>query len=205
MSEPIVILGAGGHGRVIADAVRARGGDFLGFLDDRKQAATGLPVLGRITQAEDFARRALFIIGVGDNAARAALADRFAGILRFAVAVHPGAVLAPDVVLGEGTVVMPGAVLNTGTVVGKHCIVNTAATADHDCVLEDFVHLSPGAHLAGEIRVGARGWVGAGAVVVNGARLCADCRIGAGGVVIHGLTQPGTYVGVPVRRLEPKA
>ncbi len=205
MGEPIVILGAGGHGRVIADIIRAQGGNFLGFLDDHRQSAPGLTVLGAFSDAMGISMRAWFIIGVGDNAARVELAARFAGILRFAVAVHPSAVVAPDVVIGAGTVVMPGAVLNTGTVVGRHCIVNTSATADHDCVLEDFTHLSPGAHLAGEVHIGARSWIGAGGIVVNGARLCADCRVGAGGVVIHSLTQPGTYVGVPVRRLESKA
>lgn len=197
MPEKVIVIGAGGHGRVIADILRSAGREVLGFLDDRAVKKPGINVLGRIEDAPGYSDSAEFIIGIGSNKARMEIAGRFAGVLRYTAAVHKNAVIAPGVVPGEGSVVMAGAIVNVGAVIGSHCIINTSASVDHDCVLADFVHLSPGAHLAGNVTLGMGCWLGIGGAVINGVSVCPWCVIGAGGVVIKNLKQPGTYVGVP--------
>lgn len=94
---------------------------------------------------------------------------------------------------------MANAVINPGSRVGRGCIINTGATVDHDCVLEDFVHVSPGAHVAGSVFIGSRTWVGIGGIISNNLTICADCIVGAGAVVVRNIDQPGIYVGAPAR------
>lgn len=198
MPENVIIIGAGGHGRVIADIVKSMELKVLGFLDDKRQSEEGLTILGKIMDAPNFADSARFVIGIGDNKTRLDVARRFEGSLQFLTAVHKSAVIAEDVRLGEGSVVMAGAVINPGTVIGRHCVINTSASVDHDCALSDFVHVSPGAHLAGNVSLGEGTWLGIGGIAINGVSVCPWCVIGAGGVVIRDLNKPGTYVGVPV-------
>ena len=200
MPKPVIVLGAGGHGRVIADVVRSAGREVLGFLDDSLMTEGVAPVLGKLEDAPRFMDQAEFIIGIGSNQARKQIAERYEGRLAFTSVVHQSAVVAPGVIIGEGSVVMAGAVINVGSVLGRHCVVNTAASVDHDCALHDYVHVSPGAHLAGTVTLGEGTWVGLGGLVINGVSLCPWCVIGAGGVVIKDLTKAGTYVGVPVRQ-----
>lgn len=123
------------------------------------------------------------------------------GKLRYYTAIHPKAVIADDVTIGAGTVVMANSVINTGSRIGEHCIINTAATVDHDNCIEDFVHLSPGVHLAGTVSVGEGTWFGIGSVANNNISVCAGCTIGAGAVLIKSVSEEGVYVGVPARRL----
>ena len=116
------------------------------------------------------------------------------------ILIHPNAVIGEQVELESGTVVMAGAVINCCTKIGKGCIINTGATIDHDNSIEDYVHISPGAHLAGTVKVGQGSWLGIGSVVSNNVNITSGCKIGAGAVVVKDITEPGTYVGVPVRR-----
>lgn len=198
MPEKVIIIGAGGHGRVIADILRSSGREVSGFLDDHATSGPDTNVLGKVEDAPRFKDSAEFIIGIGDNKTRMEIAERFKGVLRFATAVHKSAVIAPGAVLGEGSAVMAGAVVNVGAVIGSHCVINTSASVDHDCALSDFVHVSPGARLAGNVTLGKGTWIGIGGVVINDVTICPWCVIGAGGVVIKNLDKPGTYVGVPV-------
>ena len=202
MPEQVIIIGAGGHARVIADILLCRGADLLGYLDDETaDHFPGQNVLGRVEDAIRYAGRVKFIIGIGRNALREKIALGLDGKVEFFTAVHPSAVIAKDVALGEGTVVMANAVINPGAVIGKHVIINTAATVDHDCVLEDYVHLSPGVHLSGTVHVGKRCWLGTGSVVINNVGLAPDCVVGAGAAVVENLTESGVYVGVPARKV----
>lgn len=99
----------------------------------------------------------------------------------------------------QGTVVMANAVINPGAVIGKHCIINTGAIVEHDNTIEDYVHVSVGAKLAGNVHVGRKTWVGIGATVKNNVSVCEDCMIGAGAVVINNIVEKGTYIGIPAR------
>ena len=95
---------------------------------------------------------------------------------------------------------MAGAVINSGTAIGKGCIINTGATVDHDNLLEDYVHISPGAHTAGNVKIGSHSWLGIGSVVINNVTITSNCTIGAGAVVVKDIDKTGTYIGVPARR-----
>ena len=199
----VIIIGAGGHAKIIADIVLCSGDAVLGFLDDKPDLPPeicGIPVLGKV---EDHVKYpdAEYVIGIGNAAVRRKVAGMLKGV-RFYTAIHPDAVVSSlDVTIGEGTVIMANAVVNPGTRIGAHCIVNTAAVVEHDNKIGDYSHVSVGAKLAGTVSIGEETWVGIGAVVSNNLRICGGCMIGAGAVVIRSIDEPGTYAGVPARRI----
>lgn len=196
----LTIIGASGHGKVVADIANKTGYDEIEFLDD-DQTLTHCgkwPVLGPVLKAAEIDHD--LFIAIGDAAIREELMRCFQD-RHFPVLVHPNAVVAEDVVIGEGTVVMAGAVINPGAKLGRGCIVNTCASVDHDCCLGDFVHVAVGAHLSGTVSLGKRSWIAVGASVVNNVTICDDVMVGAGAVVLHDINEPGTYIGVPARRL----
>lgn len=194
----LIIIGASGHGKVIADIAMKRGYLNIVFLDDDVNIKScGIyPVVGVSTRIKEMDGDA--IIAIGDPAVRKRMQESI-GDERLAVLIHPNAVVAEDVVVGKGTVVMAGAVVNSGSTIGRGCIINTCASVDHDCKLEDYVHVAVGAHIAGHVEVGEKTWIGAGATVINGIRICSDCMIGAGAVVVKEVSKSGTYMGVPAR------
>lgn len=201
MPSEVVIIGAGGHGKVITDIVISAGDRVLGFLDDREGACVkGFSWLGRI---EAFSRfpNAEFIAAIGNAELRERLTFELDSV-RWYRAVHPRAVVSSlDTDIGEGTAVMAGAVINPGARIGRHCIINTGAIVEHDNIIGDFTHISVGARLAGTVRIGAKTLVGAGASVRNNITICENVVIGVGGAVVKNITQPGVYMGVPVRRV----
>lgn len=192
----LTIIGASGHGKVVADIARLRGYDEIVFLDDDESitACAGYPVVGKTDREVE----GDCIVAVGNAETRSKLMEGRTII----TLVHPGAVIANDVEIGSGTVVMAGAVINPGVAIGKGCIVNTCSSIDHDCTLGDFAHISVGAHLSGNVAVGNHVWVGAGAIVSNNIKICGNSVIGAGAVVIKDITEQGTYIGVPAKKLE---
>lgn len=200
--KDVIIIGASGHGKVAADCVLACGNRVLGFLDDAPTADTvlGVPVLGSVKDYVNYPG-AEFLIAVGDNRIRMQLEGRMQNAA-WHTAIHPAAVVSPYAGIGEGTLVLANAVVNPGAAVGRHCIVNTAAVIEHDDRVEDFVHISVGAKLAGTVTIGKAAMVGIGAAVSNNLTVCGGCIIGAGAVVVKSITEPGTYVGVPARRIK---
>ncbi len=204
MSSKVIVIGAGGHGKVVADIVRCSGDGLLGFLDDTHlpgEMVCGIPVLGGV---KDYVNHpeASFVIGIGSAAARRKISKMLEGV-RWYTAIHPSAVISDmDTQIGEGTVIMAGAVVNPCAHIGKHCIVNTGASVDHDNRIGSYTHISVGARLAGMVTVGKNVWIGIGAVVSNGLSICDDCMIGAGAVVVRNIQEPGIYVGVPGRKIK---
>lgn len=197
--KPLVIIGAGGHGRVVADIARCCGYDNISFLDDR----TDISVIGKVSDYGIYKESSVFIIAIGGNSFRAQLQTKMMSEgCEFATIIHPSAVLGGDVSVGQGTVVMAGVVVNNGATVGNGVILNTCCSVDHDCVINDFCHISVGAHLAGTVTVGFHTMVGAGATVINNIDICHNCVIGAGAVVVKNISVSGTYVGVPARCVE---
>lgn len=197
MNREVIIIGASGHGRVIADIVRASGDILLGFLDDDPAKKTLGPVSDHVKYPG-----AEFVVGIGNAAAR----ERISSIpVKWYTAVHPAAVVSLSASIGEGSVVMPCAVINADAVIGRHCIVNSGAIVEHDDRIEDYAHISVGAKLGGTVSVGRKTWVGIGAAVKNNVSICADCVIGAGAVVIHPIEEKGTYIGVPAERMRKAA
>jgi sugar O-acyltransferase (sialic acid O-acetyltransferase NeuD family) len=201
--KQLVILGAGGHGRVAADAARCRGEfDSIIFLDDSGEAcAPGYRVAGKLSDFLTYCHDSAFFVAMGDNRLRKRLTQQLeAHGCTLATIVHPAAVIGAHVHIGAGTVVMAGAVVNPGAAIGQGVILNTACSVDHDCRIGDFSHISVGAHLAGTVSVGSGTLIGVGASVINNVSICGGCTIGAGAVVVRSIETPGTYVGVPAKR-----
>lgn len=204
MKEKLLIIGASGHGKVCADiAIKMKKWQSISFLDDDKsvKSVLGLEVIG--TSDDIFTHLDNFdiFVGVGNNTTREMIQKKLESEgASITTLIHPNAVIGEQVELDSGVVVMAGVVVNCCTVIGKGCIINTGVTIDHDNVIEDYVHISPGSHLAGTVKIGYRTWLGIGTAVSNNVSIMSGCIIGAGSVVISDITEPGTYVGVPVRR-----
>lgn len=195
--KKVVIIGAGGHGKVAADIVRLSGDEVVGFLDDDPpKKLTGSNVIGN---TNDIGKQSdcMYFAAIGNAEIRKKIMQN--NVLWY-TAIHPTAVISDNVKIGEGSLLAANSVVNTGSKIGRGCIVNTAATVDHDCVLEDFVHISPGVHLSGSVRVGIGTWIGVGACVVNNIEICGGCVIGAGAVVVDSIDKAGTYIGVPAMK-----
>lgn len=203
----LLVAGAGGHGRVVADAAMAtRDFSSVSFLDDRlagQPTIEGWPVVGTLDQLEALSPGfQAFVPGIADAELRLQLLGRARNAgLRCVTIIHPSATVSAHSAIGAGTVVIAGARINVGVRTGEACIVNTGATVDHDCVLGDAVHVCPGAHLAGNVAVGARTWFGIGAIAIQGIRIGANATIGAGSVVIRDLLDHVTVAGNPAREI----
>jgi sugar O-acyltransferase (sialic acid O-acetyltransferase NeuD family) len=199
MNKPIVILGAGGHGKVLFDICRESGQPVRGFLDDDvAEPVHGLPILGNDALLDDTAFLAAhrFALGVGERAIHKRLARLVAGKGgELATLVHPAAILSQSVEIGAGTVVMAGAVINIDARIGGYCIVNTRASIDHDCLLGAGVQISPGATLAGGVNCGENVYIGSGATILPSVKIGAGAYVGAGATVNRDLPADRTVVG----------
>jgi sugar O-acyltransferase (sialic acid O-acetyltransferase NeuD family) len=206
----ILIIGAGGHGQVVADIFRARHAsrltsDHVGFVDDDRARRgcrfVGSPVLGTLAQVREIAHDAV-IVAVGDNATRSRIfQESLEAGERIAIAEHPRSIVAEDVAIGAGSMLCAGAIVNTGAVIGRNVIVNTGATVDHHSVIGDHVHIAPGVHLGGDVVVDEGALVGIGAIVLPRVRIGAWSTVGAGAVVTADVPPGVTVVGVPARVL----
>lgn len=197
MKKRLIIIGASGHGKVVADIAQLNGYEDIVFLDDNESVneCAGFPVVGKTAEAPD----GEVFVAVGNQEIRKRLMD-FYKDWHLPTLIHPNAVVAKDVKIGLGTVVMAGSVINPGSRIGKGVIVNTSSSIDHDCEVGDYCHISVGSHLCGTVVVGEGTWIGAGTTVSNNINICGGCVIGAGAVIIKDITEPGTYVGVPARK-----
>jgi len=206
MKDKVLIYGASGHGRVIIDIVEREGRyKIVGILDDdpaiQGRALYGYPILGGIELLYGKPHHdCKLILAIGDNHARRRLWQKLEGLgYELARAIHPSAQIAKEVSIGPGTVIMANAVVNSGARIGENVIINTGATIDHDCVIEDYVHISPGVHLAGNVKLGELSHIGIGASAVQRVKIGKGVIIGAGAVVIDDIPDHVTAVGVPAR------
>lgn len=195
----LTIIGASGHGKVVADVAIHCGYDRIEFLDDDKALTQcgQWPVVGRCDKAKRIDDDLFVAIGNADI--RKKFIERYPD-KNFVTLIHPESVIADGVRLGKGIVVMAGAVINPDTTIGNGCIINTCSSVDHDCVIGAYSHVSVGVHLSGTVHVGESTWIGAGATVSNNINICGGCIIGAGAVVIRNIDEPGTYIGVPAHK-----
>lgn len=203
----LLIVGAGGHGRVVADiAASDPAWAEIAFLDDSAPtsvASGSWPVVGGFDQLASLAGSFdACIAALGDARRRLEQLTRAtAAGFRIPTLVHPSAVVSEKAQLAEGVVVCAAAVVNIGASIARGCIVNTGATVDHDCRLAEGAHICPGAHLAGNVSIGARSWFGIGAVAKQGIRIGSDVTVGAGAVCLEDVVDGVTVVGVPARRV----
>lgn len=202
-----VIWGAGGHAKVVAEILRLRGHEVVGFIDDvneerKNREFFGATVLGGHEVLDDLLRAGVTnaVVGFGHNNLRLQIAEMLAGFgFKLVSAVHPSAVCASDVSIGENTVVAAGVVIGPSTQVGRSAIVNTHASLDHDCRVGDGAHIGPGAIVTGGVDIGECAWIGAGAVVADHKRIGAESIVGAGAVVVKDVPSAVVAMGVPAR------
>ena len=201
MNENVIIIGAGGHARVVSEIVELAGDRVLGFIDDRApELFPGMNMLGTTAEIGAFSEIASFVIAIGDNYMR----RKIDGLhkLRWYSAIHPTVVISKSAEIGEGTVIMANAVINSSAKIGRHCIINTASVVEHDCVLGNCVHIAPKAALGGAVKVGDCTQVGLGANLINNVSICGGCVIGAGAAVVGDISEKGIYAGVPAQKIK---
>lgn len=205
----ILIVGAGGHARVVLDILRAAGQHRpIGFLDAdetlHNTIVMGVPVLGHPQHLSKLRGKAKgAIVAIGNNTTRLAYAKQLTDAgLELVNAVHPSAIVSPSVRLGKNLVIAAGAIISTEAVIEDACILNTGSITDHECHLEKGVHLAPGAILAGRVRIGNGAFIGMGAKVIQCLTVGAGATIGAGATVIRDVPANTTMIGTPAKALQ---
>ncbi|MFT6155861.1 MAG: sugar O-acyltransferase (sialic acid O-acetyltransferase NeuD family) [Neolewinella sp.] len=198
----LAIVGASGHGRVVADAAECAGWGFIAFFDDawpKLQSNGPWPVVGDMralhSVANDYDG---IVIAIGNNVIRQQKIREIESFCDKLVSVtHPAAIISPHATVGLGSVVLAGAVLNAFSSMGRGAIINTGAVVEHDVSLGECVHISPNATLAGGVMVGSLSWVGAGASLRQLVKIGSAVTVGMGSVVLNDVTSDNTVVGVP--------
>lgn len=207
---PVIVIGAGGHAKVLVGLLDALGAEVLGLTDGdpsrHGEAVLGRPVIGGDDAVDGYAPSDVaLVLGVGSTGpgpARREIYARFCGRgYRFRSCIHPAAWVAPDAVVGSGTQIMAGAVVQPGCRIGDNVIVNTGAGVDHDCRIGDHVHIAPGAVLGGAVALGAGAHIGSGATVIEQRRIGAGAMVCAGACVVTDVAEGARVGGVPAAEI----
>lgn len=206
MKKNLVIIGASGHGKVVADiALKIDQWRSISFLDDdvNIESSMGIDVIGKVDDYRKYIGESEIFVAIGNNKIRKVIqAEIEEAGASIPVLIHPSAIIGSEVEINSGAVVMAGSIINCSTKIGKSCIINTGATVDHDNVIEDYVHISPGVHLAGSVLIGKGTWIGIGSIVSNNLKITSGCTVGAGAVVVRDIDEPGTYTGAPAKKIK---
>ena len=197
--KKLIIIGAGGYSKVIADIAKLNGFKSISYLDDSKSYNFD-NYLGKISNYRNYIKNYAFFVAIGDNVTRKKIQQEICTHGAYIVnLIPPHSIVSSNVKFGSGIAVMGGAVINSGASIGNGVIINTCSSVDHDCIIDDYVHVSVGAHIAGTARIGEKCFICAGVTVINNIRICANCIIGAGAVVVKNIEEPGVYKGVPAK------
>jgi UDP-perosamine 4-acetyltransferase len=208
MDKRVVVVGAGGHAKVIADLLRASGWSIVGCTDrdPTPRAVNGMDVLGTEDEVLPVLREAGIdkaFVALGDNRLRRKVVAKVAAAgFGFVNAIGRSAIVSPSAIVAHGCAIMEGAVVNAGAEIGAFAIVNTNTSIDHDCVVGSFAHVAPGSALAGCVRVGDGAFLGVGTRVVPQVEIAAGAIVGAGAVVARSIETAGTWVGVPAKLIK---
>jgi UDP-perosamine 4-acetyltransferase len=210
MEHPVIVLGAGGHAKVLVDTLLRLKADIVGLVDtapDGPRSLLGVPVVGGEETVRRYRPEEIRLVNglgsVGSTAKRAGIYQKFQGQgYRFATVVHPAAIVGREVTLADGVQIMAGAIVQPGCTLGENTIVNTGARLDHDCRVGAHVHIAPGATLSGGVTVDDGAHIGTGATVIQGLSLGANCIVGAGAAVLKDVAPNATVAGVPAREVK---
>ena len=202
----LIIIGAGGHGRVVADCAQQQGKySQIVFLDDcfdERKENSEWQVVGSVKDFPQYIDEADFIVAFGNNRLRKDLLEQLRKAKANIVSlIHPSAVVSPHTFIGKGVVVFANAVINIGASIADGCIINTAATVDHDCELHQCIHVSPGANIAGGVHIAQLSWIGIGSTIVECITLADNTQVGAGAVITQSTQANSLYLGVPAKRV----
>lgn len=205
MLDRLAILGASGHGKVVADVAIQLGWKEIFFFDDAWPALkfNGIwPVHGDSSSLFSAADFDGIVVAIGDNCIRLKKSLQPEITNKLKVLIHPSAYVASNVIIEKGSVIFAGAVIQPETKIGISCIINTGATVDHDCFIKDSVHIAPGTNIAGGVSVGSCAWIGIGSTIIQNVSIGSGVVVGAGAVVINDIPDNTTVVGVPARPLK---
>ncbi len=198
----LLILGAGGHGKVVAEiASLMKQWDEIAFLDDKEELkeVNGYKIIDKLKNyklyKEEYKNA---FVAIGNNKLRINLINNLLMEgFNVPILVHPTAIISKNVKIDKGTVIMAGAVINTNSVIGKGCIINTSSSIDHDCILKDGVHISPGVHVGGTVNIGKCTWVCIGSSIANNITIGKNVVVAAGAAVIKDVPDNVIVAGVP--------
>jgi len=198
----LLILGAGGHGKVVSEIAQLmKQWEEIAFLDDREDISEvlGIPIVGKLADLSALRSEYEYaFVAIGSNTARLKWTEKLSHHdFKIPTLIHPSSTVSAKSFIEEGTVIMAGAVINPDTKIGRSCIINTASTIDHDCILQEGVHTSPGVHLGGTVKVGKRTWICIGATIINNINIGCDSVIAAGAVVTKDVPSNVLVAGVP--------
>lgn len=193
--ETINLFGASGHAKVIIDIVKAQG-DNVGCLYDDAPHCNDIHGC-KVYKAEGEIIEDPLIISIGSNKIRRLISERYK--LKYAIAIHPKAIVSNYATIEEGTIVMQGAIIQSDSHIGRHCIINSGASVDHECRIDDYVHISPHSTLCGNVHVGEGSWIGAGTTIIPGIKIGRWCTIGAGSVVVRDMPDGVVAYGNPCK------
>lgn len=211
MTRSVIVIGAGGHAKVLIDTLQVCSVPVYGILDNdpakRGGEVLGVTVIGTDEQLRQWAPDKIVLVNaIGSTESllsRSSLHERFHAMgYSFLNVVHPGAMISRHARLGEGVQVLAGAVVQAGACLGDGCIVNTGTLIDHDCNLGNHVHAAPGVVLSGGVVVGSHTHIGTGAAVIQGIRVGSRCLIAAGSMVIQDVADGERVAGVPAKRIQ---
>lgn len=197
----VAIIGAGSHGRGIREILNQYSSayvSFYGFLDDDKdKKGVVAPINAKLPD------NVHYVLGINNSATRSKVAPLIHPDNTLATAIiHPSATVGSGCDLGDGVVIQAGVILTTDVKLGQNTHVNVGTTISQGTVIGKQTTISPGVHIAGEVQIGKRVQIGTGSSIINLVKICDDVIIGAGGVVVKDITEPGTYIGVPARRIK---
>lgn len=194
MSNNITLYGAGGHCKVVVDILQTLGYSIKRIVDDNPLSQSLLNIPMTYPESEF----GFTIITIGNCQMRKKIVDRIT-VKKYVTAIHPSAIIAPNVFIGEGCMIIHGAVIQSRSSIGRHCIINTKAVVEHDSIIHDFVHIASGAIVCGGVEIGECTWLGAGSVVKQGIKIGSNCMIGAGSVVVKDIPDNVIAYGNPCR------
>ena len=209
VKQPAIIIGGGGHAKVVADVLKLQGVHIVGFTDVDgvgRPLATTLPYLGDDAIIYQYRTdEVLLFNGLGsirNTSARRKIYEIFSTQeYRFGICIHPTAIIACDVVIGDGSQIMAGSVIQPGSKIGRNVVINTRTSIDHDCEIGDHVHVAPGVTLSGEVKIATGAHIGTGATVIQGINIGTNSMIGAGAVVVSDVADDSKVIGVPAREV----
>lgn len=211
MAWPVIVLGAGGHAKVLIDILKLKAIDIIGITIRNKQDMDdyfcGIKLLGTDDEVLHYPpEKVLLVNGIGSILSTLNRKELFIHLknkgYHFETVIHPSAIISSDVILSEGVQIMAGAILQPGTVIGSNTIINTKASIDHDCHIGEHVHIAPGVTISGGVQVDNGVHIGTGAAIIQGIRIGTNSLIGAGAVVINNITDHVTALGVPAKEVE---
>jgi len=199
----LAIIGASGHGNVVAETAALQGWEKIHFYDRKWPEMTKLGQWQVVGSDLDFFNRKSeytgIFLAIGDNISRVKFSEKLDPVSSLIVIKHPVSTISPSVSILAGVVVMAGAIINANCVINEGVIVNTSCTIDHDCLIGAYSHISPGANIAGGVEVGEQSWVGIGAVVKQGIKIGKGAIVGAGAVVVSDVEANTTVLGIPAK------